>query len=246
MPIDTPLFIGTAGWSLPREQWPAFAHAGTHLQRYAGQLTAVEINTSFYRPHRPATYLKWAESVPAGFRFCVKVPKQITHELRLVNCGKALDDFLNQCSHLGGALGCLLVQLPPSLAFDAVTARAFFDVLRASYCGLLAIEPRHPSWLDAQPLLEQAQVARVAADPAPFAEAAEPGGWAGFRYYRLHGSPRIYHSSYGEEWLDALATRLCAQSAQFAGSASWCIFDNTASGAATANALALQQRLRQR
>lgn len=238
--LDTPVFLGTAGWSLPREQWPAFPAEGTHLQRYAGRFPAVEINSSFYRPHRPATYAKWAESVPAAFRFCVKLPKQITHERRLVACEDPLERFLNECGQLGEKLGCLLVQLPPSLVYDPISARAFFDALRARHHGPVAIEPRHRSWLAAESLLQQTQIARVAADPSPFAEAAEPGGWPGFRYYRLHGSPRIYHSSYDADWLDSLAERLTGQPK---GAASWCIFDNTASGAATANALALQSRL---
>ena len=104
------VLLGTAGWSLPREQWPAFPAEGTHLQRYAGCLPAVEINSSFYRPHRPATYAKWAESVPVGFRFCVKVPKQITHERRLAGCDALVEQFLHECGHLGEKLGCLLVQ----------------------------------------------------------------------------------------------------------------------------------------
>jgi len=81
--LTATLFVGCAGWSLPREQWPAFAAEGTHLQRYASRFNAVEINSSFYRPHLPKTYARWAQSVPPGFRFSVKVPQRITHELRL-------------------------------------------------------------------------------------------------------------------------------------------------------------------
>lgn len=234
------IYLGTAGWSLPREQWPAFSTEGTHLQRYAGRFRAVEINSSFYQPHRTASYAKWAASVPDAFRFCVKVPKQITHEQRLIDCEVLLERFLHECGHLGEKLGCLLVQLPPSLAFDSASACDFFDALRARYGGFVAIEPRHPSWLEADGLLQQAQIARVAADPAPFPEAAEPGGWPGFRYYRLHGSPRIYYSAYEAERLDALAKRLAGEGND---TNCWCIFDNTASGAATADALALQERL---
>lgn len=238
--LRSTLLLGTAGWSLPREQWPAFPADGTHLQRYAGRLSAVEINSSFYRPHRAVTYERWADSVPDEFRFCVKVPKQITHERRLVDCEELLERFLSECGHLGKKLGCLLVQLPPSLAFDPGGAAAFFDALRARHDGPVAIEPRHRSWVEAESFLQAAGVARVAADPAPFTEAAEPGGWSGFRYYRLHGSPRIYYSAYGDEWLDTFAHRLCSQPS---ASETWCIFDNTASGAATADVLALQHRL---
>lgn len=235
------VLLGTAGWSLPREAWSWFPSEGTHLHRYANRLPAVEINSSFYRPHRPATYARWAESVPLGFRFCVKVPKQITHERRLVDCDELLERFLHECGHLGDRLGCLLLQLPPSLAYDAAGAKAFFAGLRARYAGLVAFEPRHQSWLDAESLLQRERIARVAADPAPFPAAAEPGGWAGFRYYRLHGSPRIYHSAYRADWLKHLAARLAEHRQQ--NVTSWCIFDNTASGAATANALDLQSLL---
>jgi len=233
------VLLGTAGWSLPRDHWPAFPAEGTHLQRYAGRLPAVEINSSFYRPHRPATYAKWAGSVPVGFRFCVKLPKQITHERRLIDCDDLLEQFLYACGHLGEKLGCLLVQLPPSLDYEPKSAGAFIDSLRSRFKGPVAIEPRHPSWIAAEPLLRQSEIARVAADPPPFEGTAEPGGWQGFSYYRLHGSPRVYYSAYGEDWLDCLAERLKAQTR----TSSWCIFDNTASGAATADALALQRRL---
>ena len=240
MHSDSPIFLGTAGWSLPREHWAAFASEGSQLQRYASRFNAVEINSSFYRAHRPATYAKWAESVPAAFRFCVKVPKQITHERRLIDCDELLTRFLSECGELGEKLGCLLLQLPPSLAYDPVRAARFVEALRASHEGPVVIEPRHRSWLDAEALLQQARIARVAADPAPFAEAAMPGGWPGFRYYRLHGSPRIYHSAYGDDWLASLAERLFEEPK---GIATWCIFDNTASGAAITDALALQQLL---
>jgi uncharacterized protein YecE (DUF72 family) len=237
-----PIYVGCAGWSLPREQWPQFPPEGTHLLRYAQCLTAVEINSSFYRPHRQVTYEKWAASVSEGFRFSVKLPKSITHQHRLRDCEGLLDEFLGQCAGLGEKLGCLLIQLPPSFAFDAALVEDFFASLRARYEGSLALEPRHASWKDAEALLQQARVARVAADPAPFEGSEQPAGWAGLQYWRLHGSPRIYYSAYSTDWLERLAQQL--QTARENGIASWCIFDNTASGAAVANALQLQQLLR--
>ena len=68
-------YIGTAGWSIPAHYAPDFAGAGTHLARYAAQMTAVEINSSFYRPHQRKTYERWAASVPEVFRFSVKLPR---------------------------------------------------------------------------------------------------------------------------------------------------------------------------
>jgi uncharacterized protein YecE (DUF72 family) len=235
--------VGTAGWALPRDHRSRFPEDGTNLQRYAGLLPAAEINSSFYRPHKPAIYERWAASVPAGFRFAVKIPKAITHVARLVDAGPALDEFLAQATALGDRLGCLLVQLPPSLAFDATVAMRFLGALRERHAGGVALEARHASWFEAEAerVMVTHAVARVAADPAKVPEASEPGGHGGLVYVRLHGTPRMYYSSYEDAYLDALATRLRA--AVKAGSDAWCIFDNTAHGHATGNALALLDRL---
>ncbi|MEO9241035.1 DUF72 domain-containing protein [Pseudomonas inefficax] len=236
------IYLGCAGWSLSSRHAEAFAQPGSHLQRYASRFNAVEINSSFYRPHRPETYARWAESVPEDFRFAVKLPKAISHEQRLAGCEYALDVFLAQCGQLGNRLGCLLIQLPPSLGHDSEHARRFFESLRRRYAGPVALEPRHASWQAAQQMLVDLRIAQVAASPSRFVTDAQPGGWPGLVYWRLHGEPRIYHSEYSNEYLQRLAERL--QVSRAAGVPTWCIFDNTASGAATANALALQRLLR--
>ena len=129
--------IGCAGWSLARQYWSVFPDEGTHLQRYAARFNAVEINSSFYRPHRPETYARWAESVPEGFRFSVKLPRTISHEWRLHDCESLLKVFLEQCTQLGDKLGCLLIQLPPSFRYDADIAQRFFALLRYCVTALL-------------------------------------------------------------------------------------------------------------
>jgi uncharacterized protein YecE (DUF72 family) len=203
----------------------------------------VEINSSFHRPHRPATYARWSAAVPSSFRFSVKLPKTITHGLRLQETGELLDAFLAEAAGLGDKLGCLLVQLPPSLGFDPAVAAGFFADLRARSAVPLACEPRHPDWLTPQAdgLLRDLGVARVAADPARVPGAGEPGGWPDLRYYRLHGSPRMYYSAYSGEDLATLASRIRADAAD--GRTAWCIFDNTTLGAAVPNALDLQTYL---
>lgn len=237
------IHLGCAGWSVSAAMAEQFASAGSHLQRYALRLNAVEINSSFYRPHRPQTYARWAASVPEGFAFAVKMPKAITHERRLIECEAALDDFLHPCTQLGQRLGCLLVQLPPSLEYHTVTTRKFFEQLRRRHQGAVAVEPRHPSWQAAQAMLDDLHIAQVAASPSRFDTDAQPGGWPGLVYWRLHGEPRIYHSAYPETYLKRLAQALRRSSD--AGVPCWCIFDNTASGAALADALALERLLAQ-
>jgi uncharacterized protein YecE (DUF72 family) len=234
--------VGCAGWSIPKAYAARFPEGGSHLERYARRFPAVEINSSFYRPHRPETYARWAATVPDDFRFAVKMPREITHVRRLAHAEEPLDRFLAAVRALGAKLGPLLVQLPPRLAFDAGSVGAFFEALRARFDGAVACEPRHASWFaDAvERFLARVQVARVAADPAPTPRGAVPGGWDGLVYYRLHGSPRMYYSNYPDTYLDALARTLAAAARS---APTWCIFDNTALGAATANALTVLERL---
>lgn len=236
--------VACAGWALPKAMQDGFPPEGSHLERYASRLNAVEVNSSFYRPHKPATYARWAASVPPGFRFSVKVPKAITHERRLKDAGELLSAFLAEAGQLGDKLGCLLVQLPPSLAFHADQADAFFAMLRGQHGGPVALEARHATWFgdEGWRLLQAHRIDRVMADPAPCPGATwdlgrDPHVRARVAYYRLHGSPRIYHDHYDEPYLHALAGRLREEARRVEGV--WCVFDNTALGAATANALTL-------
>ncbi len=229
---------GTAGWSIPRQDAHAFPAAGSSLQRYATRFNAVEINSSFHRSHRPATWLRWRDSVPAGFRFSVKLAKEITHERKLRDCAEPLARFLDQVDTLGDKLAVLLVQLPPKQVFDDHVADAFFTELRQRSHADIVCEPRHLSWFTpaADALLISLKVARVAADPAICDDAGVPGGWRGLSYWRLHGSPVIYRSSYLDR-IPAYADRLRREVED--RRPVWCIFDNTASSAGAGDALAL-------
>jgi len=237
------LRIGTAGWTIRRQYAAVFAGPGPHLTRYAGRLNAVEINSSFYRPHKSATYARWSRETPDDFSFSVKMIRTVTHEARLKDTAPMLERFFAECAGLGNKLGCVLVQLPPSLMLDIPVADAFFIALRRVYRGAVAFEPRHVSWFTqtAADLLAEHDIARVLADPPPAKLDDAPAGATGLRYWRLHGSPRMYYSDYGADFLDALARRL----AESRTGDSWCIFDNTALGHATANALALGERMAQ-
>lgn len=230
--------IGTAGWSIARQEAARFASEGSALERYATQFSVVEINSSFHRPHRHSTWERWRESVPDDFRFSVKVPKQITHERKLADCSAEMAAFVDQACLLKHKLGVLLVQLPPKLTLELPVAETFFtDLLDRTDAGI-ACEPRHPSWFspEADAMLEELGVSRVAADPAICEPAARPAGGGRFAYWRLHGSPVIYRSSYRDR-LTFYAGQLGQAAAS--GRETWCIFDNTASSAATGDALAL-------
>lgn len=248
--------IGTAGWTLPKQYAHHFPGEGTHLQRCASGFRGVEINSSFHRPHMRKTWERWAASTPDDFRFAVKVPKTITHTAKLVNCGALLQGFLEQAHGLNAGdipkLGPLLVQLPPKLAFDEGVAHEFFTTLRElhpagmQHTGAVVCEPRHASWFTpaVDRLLREFEVARVAADPPKASTlAGQPGGWTGLRYWRLHGAPRTYYSEYSEAFLKDFAATL-QKAKSTAHSETWIIFDNTALGHGTDNAVTLKKLLK--
>ena len=233
--------VGVAGWSIRKEHTGLFAAEGTHLQRYASRFAAVEINSSFYQSHKRETYERWSNSVPASFRFAVKAPKTLTHERCLEEVGEPLAQFVREIGGLGRRLGCVLVQLPPSLAYDPRTVETFFAALRARYRGPLACEPRHSTWFTgaADRRLEAHGVGRVGADPPCAEDGDEPAASTRIAYYRLHGSPVMYHSRYDFAYLERLAARMRS----IKRTPVWCIFDNTARGAATLNAMELDALL---
>jgi uncharacterized protein YecE (DUF72 family) len=241
--------VGTAGWTLPQQHRPLFPASAdgtrlSHLEQYATRLRCVEINSSFHRPHRRATWERWAATTPANFRFAVKAPKTITHTAKLENTGGLLLEFFNAVTGLGPKLGPILVQLPPKLAFDEGLAQEFFTTLRELHPGPVVLEPRHATWFTApvDRLLKSFEIARAAADPPKGSpQAARPGGWQALHYWRLHGAPRTYYSDYEMPWLQTFANRLKTEETSSQASETWIIFDNTALGHATANAAWLDE-----
>lgn len=245
-----PARIGTAGWTISREAADSFPGDGRHLDRYARVLGCAEINSSFRRSHRVEVYERWAAQTPAGFRFSVKLPRAITHEGRLRRAREPLRRFLAEAGGLGERLAVLLVQLPPSFAFEPRPVRSFFGLLAQMFDGAVVCEPRHASWFmpAADRALATLRVSRAAADPVRWPEARQPGGWLGadgdgrgaVLYHRWHGAPRVYWSRYEPAWLQDRAREL----QRWPGDADrWCIFDNTAGGAAISNALELRSLL---
>ncbi len=245
--VPMQVFVGTAGWVVPKQHLALFpplveGAKPTRLERYAGLLRSVEINSSFYRTHRRSTWERWAAVTPDSFRFAVKAPKAVTHTARLVDTGGILLEFFDAIRGLGEKLGPVLVQLPPKLLFDEGIAREFFTTLRELHPGPVVLEPRHASWFTApvDRLLQSFEVARAAADPPKGSEsAARPGGWPGLQYWRLHGSPQTYYSNYDEPWLERFADQLRSLESRSGGQETWVIFDNTALGHALENAVRL-------
>jgi uncharacterized protein YecE (DUF72 family) len=237
------IYVGCAGWNIPRDKKRHFPEEGSALTRYSAVFNATEINSSFRNEHRQSTYARWAASVPASFRFSVKLPQAITHENRLSRVHKLLPPFIDAVGALENKLGALLMQLPPSFEFSARLTGRFFERLRKMYSGPVVLEPRHLTWFSPKgvAVLNEYSIDRVAADPLPVDEVLIAATWSDAAYFRLHGAPRMYYSAYTSAHLNRLANRLMA--ATKSGTPVWCIFDNTASGAAAGNALTLVTKL---
>jgi uncharacterized protein YecE (DUF72 family) len=223
--------IATAGWSIPKKLSGRFAQEGSGLTRYASVFDGVEINSTFYRRHKTSTFARWAESVPDTFRFSVKIPKEVTHDRAMKEIGVPFGTFLKDIAPLREKRGPLLCQLPPSLAFDPGEMAVAFKTMRDSDRGPMVIEVRHKSWAsdEAASLLKEYAIDRVFADPALVWAVEDFAGPP--LYIRLHGRPKIYYSSYTEEEVMSFSRLLSAEG--------WCVFDNTASGAALENALTM-------
>jgi uncharacterized protein YecE (DUF72 family) len=162
--------------------------------------------------------------------------------LKLEDTQGAFVEFVGQTDALAEKRGPILVQLPPSLSFAASVVMRFLDEVRSVYAGPMVCEPRHATWFTApvSSLLDQYGVSRVAADPPPVPEAIAPAGSPHLAYFRLHGSPRTYWSRYAANDIATLARTIRSMST---ATEVWCVFDNTASGAAIENAWELGQRL---
>lgn len=233
--------VGVQGWKLPADLDARFPGEGPALARYATRFDFVEINSTWYRYPTPESVAAWAAAVPPGFTFGVKAPRGVSHYTRLRE-PERLAPFLPLVGGLGAALGPLLIQTPANVGFDAPVAARFFEWLRERCEGAVVFEPRHVTWFEpaADELLAAMRIARVGADPALVPIAAEPGGHRGLAYFRMHGSPRMYWSSYGTIRLRRLAERLSAASER---GPAYCVFDNTATPACFENALRLQRVL---
>jgi uncharacterized protein YecE (DUF72 family) len=165
------------------------------------------------------------------------MPRTITHECALRHAVREITAFFGGIEALQPKLGAVLIQLPRSLEFSAALVRAFFKSVPRWRAVRLVCEPRHASWFTpaADTLLERLDISRAATDPSPFAPAGRPGGSRGFNYFRWHGSPRMYYSSYSDSQLKAFAA-LAKAAGGARGAEAWCIFDNTALYAAWVNA----------
>jgi len=237
------LHIGTSGWSYPHWSglfYPEGLKPARYLEHYVTAFGCVELNASFYRIPAGKTVEGWAHRTPAGFRFCAKVSRFITHRKKLMDVAEPIGRFLEVLAPLRERLGPFLVQLPPSLQFDPKVAGDFLQLLAPHQDAYaFALEARHASWYtpEALSLLQQAGIINVFADSGgrfPQSDALT----SRTVYLRFHGPGATYGSRYAVDALTVYSRKIIRWLAE--GREVWAFFNNDMDGYAVHNARELQ------
>ena len=244
----SPIYIGTSGWVYSDWQerfYPAELPGKERLSFYARHFGTTEVNYSFYRIPRPATYRNWAVQVPEKFLFAVKAHRSITHIRRLKNAGDVWKEFLKNALELGAKLGPILLQLPPSLRADASLLENLLSGIRKkapTHELRVAIEFRHASWFETGifDLMRAYGTCLVMAHSERYPLSPNEAT-ADFVYIRLHGPGQMFASKYSLEEL-ALWARIIRMWAQ-KGKTVFVYFNNDFHAGAVENAQALSSML---
>lgn len=241
------LFFGTSGWSYKEWVGKLYRTDGeSKLRRYAEVFGAAEIDSTFYSYPTKGLSIGWKMNTPPGFVFTAKIPREITHEKRLdlsKGAGRDLMRFVGLMEPLAaaGKLGCLLIQLPPSFAFDLKTLEGFFCALTKSV--RFAVEFRNLSWMRSETwdLLESYNVAYVNVDEPLLPP--EVHLTADFSYFRWHGhgSKVWFDYNYSREELERWVPKV--KEAADSVKEAYCFFNNHYHGYAVENCLQIMEML---
>jgi uncharacterized protein YecE (DUF72 family) len=235
------IWVGTSGWQYASWRgrfYPEDVPQRAWLQHYANRFPVVEVNNSFYVLPKEATFDRWRETAPPGFRFVVKASRYITHIRRLREAKDSVDLFWSRSTHLREKLGPVLFQLPPNLRADPPLLKDFLDILPSKMRP--AFEFRHDSWSDDEvyDLLDRAGAAWVLADrPGWRVPLVLTGGWS---YLRFHQG-RPAHPAYRRSKLRTWAERI----AGFEAKEVFAFFNNDELAAAPSDAAALMEMLKE-
>jgi uncharacterized protein YecE (DUF72 family) len=209
--------IGVGGWTFPpwREGfYPSDVKQKDELAWASRQLTAIEINGTYYSSQSPATFAKWARETPDGFVFSLKASRFCTNRKVLADGGPSIDKFMAQgIGELGDRLGPILWQLANSKKFDPDDFAGFLDLLPDALDGRPlrhCVEARHASFVDARfvELCRARGVAVCVADHEVYPMIADVT--ADFVYARLMRGRDETPTCYEPADLDAWAAHLAA------------------------------------
>lgn len=236
--------IGTSGWSYQHWEnvlYPPGLPLRDRLGRYVAEFDTVELNASFYRWSKDASFASWRRRLPPGFLMTVKAPRGMTHAKKLYDPDAWIARVTGGFHQLGDRRGVLLVQLPPSLARD--DARLDYFLSRMPWWIHVAVEFRHDSWHcdDVFGLLERHNASYVVTSGAHLPCVLR--ATSDLVYVRMHGPDEgwLYGGSYSDEALGWWADRIREWTWQ--GRSVHCYFNNDGDGNAVRNARTLKWML---
>lgn len=233
--------MGTSGWQyrdwrgvlyppdVPQRRW---------LEHYAGQYQTVENNGTFYRLPARETFAGWQARTPDGFVMAIKASRYLTHVKRLSDPAEPVARMLAAAAGLGGRLGPVLLQLPPTLTADAPRLAACLDEI-AKFRGTIrvAVEPRHPSWWtdEVREVLAAHDAALCWADRLgrPVTPLWRTAGWGYLRFHEGAGQPwPRYAATALRSWVQRIGQTWPASADVYV------YFNNDPGGAAIADSVA--------
>jgi uncharacterized protein YecE (DUF72 family) len=237
-------YVGTSGWSY--EHWDGVLYpSGTapreRLLVYADQFDTVELNASFYRWPRPASFARWRRRVPPAFTMSVKAPRGLTHAKRLYAPEAWIERITAGWHELAEHRAVLLVQLHPAHSRD--DARLDYFLARLPPWMRVAVEFRHPSWVteDIFRLLEHHRAAYCVTSGAGLPCVLR--ATTDLVYLRLHGpdNNNLYAGSYSDRDLSWWSERIGEWHAN--GHEVYAYFNNDGFGHAVRNGRTLRSKL---
>ncbi|SJZ97103.1 DUF72 domain-containing protein [Sediminibacterium ginsengisoli] len=236
-------YTGCSGFSY--KEWknrfyPEKLAATKWLAYYATVFNTVEINMTFYRKPSTQLFQRWYDTVPDHFSFSVKAPRLITHYRKFVNVKTELNEFYSFVSEgLREKAGCILFQLPPSYSFTPERLEHIIGNLSGGFMNV--VEFRHASWWNSEVMTACKEAGIVFCGISHPTLPDELIKTAPVIYYRFHGTPELYYSSYDDAFMQKIAASI--RHKQSETELVYLYFNNTASVAAVDNAKYIRELL---
>lgn len=208
--------IGIGGWTYKPWRgtfYPKGLRQADELDYAASKLGAIEINGTYYRLQKPASFAKWRDAAPDGFKFTVKASRYCTNRKDLRETGESIERFLGQgLTELGDKLGPLFWQFMPTKRFDPDELGAFLAMLPQSHAGVKlrhALEVRHESFACEEfvTMARKYNAAIICTHSEKYPQIADQT--ADFSYARLLCAREDVETGYPDAELDAWANAAC-------------------------------------
>lgn len=236
------IYIGCSGFHY--KEWknvfyPNGLAQSKWFQFYCQHFNTLELNVTFYKFPTEKSLSKWYAASPDDFKFSAKVPKAITHYKKFNECERMLEDFYTSIQNgLQYKLGCVLFQLPPQLVYSEELLQKIINNINPAFKNV--IEFRHVSWWNTF-VFQQLKKNKIIFSGVSYPNLPDNVVKTTTNlYYRLHGVPVLYKSSYSEKFLEELSGEVSILKIKEA----WIYFNNTWGTAAIENAKFLQRHLR--